>query len=40
MKKQITENESSIEENKSKIEDLKLKVKGQQGSLDVLRGRT
>lgn len=39
MKKQITENESSIEENKSKIEDLKLKVKGQQGSLDVLRGK-
>lgn len=39
MHKQIQENEATIEENKSKIEDLKLKVKGQQGSLEILRGK-
>ena len=39
MKKQISENEATIEENKSKIEELKQKVKGQQGSLDILRGK-
>ena len=39
MKKQISDNESTIEDKKSKVEDLKQKVKGQQGSLEILRGK-
>jgi len=39
MKKKISENESTIEENKNKIEEMKRKIKGQQSSLEILRGK-